>query len=134
MSVKKTQTRSGRSKTKPKASATVKAAPVRLQNLAARPASFDDAVDDQLVDHSGVFRVTSSIQQAQTGHDEEATLRFASDSLVMQAQRDGFRDRGKALDDVVEEHAIVDEAARAEKRQRLATLAARAQARKPRRP
>jgi hypothetical protein len=107
----------------------------RLQNLAARPPADDeDVLDEQLVDHSGVFRVTSSIQQAQTGHDEEATLRFASESLVMQAQREGFRDPGKTLDDVVEEHTLVDEAARAEKKQRLATLAARAQARiKPRR-
>lgn len=102
-------------------------APPRLENLAARKqASFDDAtLDDQLVDHSGVFRVTSAITQAQTGHDEESR-RFPSDSLVMAAQRDGFRDDGPTIDEAVEEHAVEDEATSAERKARLATLAARA--------
>ena len=88
----------------------------------ARP-SFED-IDEQLVDHSGVFRVTAAIAQAQTGHDENDSLRFASDSLVMQAQRDGFREPA------ADANADDDETRRAEKRQRLATLAARAQARR----
>jgi hypothetical protein len=98
----------------------------RLENLAARP-SYDDILDEQLVDHSGVFRVTSSIAQAQTGHDEESTLRFASDSLVMAAQKDGFREDGPSLDDAADETTTEDETLRAERRRRLATLAARAQ-------
>lgn len=98
----------------------------KLENLAARP-SYDDMLDEQLVDHSGVFRVTASIAQAQTGHDEESSLRFASDSLVMAAQKDGFREDGPSLDDAVEETTTEDETLRAERRQRLATLAARAQ-------
>ena len=104
----------------------------QLQNLAARPAAIDDTIDEQLVDHSGVFRVTSAITQAQTGHDEESTRRFASDSLVMAAQRDGFPDKGPTIDTAVEEHVIEDEASKAEKRQRLATLAARNQTRRGR--
>ncbi len=109
--------------------------PGKLVNLAARQqSSFDETMDDQLVDASGVFRVTSAIQQAQTGHDEEAGMRFPSDSLVMQAQRDGFRDDGPTIDEAVEEHSIEDEALRAERRARLATLASRArQIKKPRR-
>ncbi len=103
--------------------------PTRLENLAAKKhASFDDVtLDDQLVDASGVFRVTSAIAQAQTGHEDEAgMMRFASDSLVMAAQRDGFPDDGPTLVDGVEETAIEDEATRAERKARLATLAARA--------
>ncbi|MBL0217371.1 MAG: hypothetical protein IPQ07_26295 [Myxococcales bacterium] len=110
---------------KPKA-----APPTRLQNLAARP-SYEDLGEEQLVDASGVFRVTSSIAQAQTGHDEEPTRRFPNDSLVMAAQRDGFRDEGPTIDESLE---VEDEATAALKRERVATLAARAQARtKPRR-
>ena len=85
-----------------------------------------------LADNSGVFRVTSALQQAQTGHDEEAGTRFASDSLVMAAQRDTFRDDGTTIDDAVEENAVIDAAAQAEKKQRLATLVARSRSRKPR--
>ena len=99
----------------------------RLENLAAKPVTFDDEADEQLVDNSGLFRVTSSIAQAQTGHDEEQSLRFASESLVMQAQRDGFREDGVTMDDVIEESKLVDEAGEAERQQRLRTLAARAQ-------
>lgn len=101
--------------------------PSRLQNLAARP-SYDD-MDDQLVDASGVFRVTSSIRQAQTGHDEEPTRRFPNDSLVMAAQRDGFREEPPIVDDSLE---VDDEATLALKRERAATLAARARAVKAR--
>ena len=101
----------------------------QLQNLAARP-SFDDTLDEQLVDSSGVFRVTSAITQAQTGHDEDAAPRFANESLVMAAQRDGFRDEGPTLD---EELVVDDEAAAVLKRERLATLAARHRAQTTRR-
>lgn len=101
-----------------------KAAPTRLENLAARQPNFDDALDEQLVDHSGVFRVTTEIAKAQTGHGDDSSPRFANDSLVMAAQRDGFRDEGPTLDDALD---VEDEATLAVKRQRLATLAARAQ-------
>jgi hypothetical protein len=104
----------------------------QLQNLAARPQGLDDTVDEQLVDHSGVFRVTSAITQAQTGRDEASMLRFASDSLVMQAQRDTVRDDGPTIDEAVEDNVIDDETVKAEKRQRLATLAARNQLRRRR--
>jgi hypothetical protein len=117
---------------KPKAAAKPAPPPTRLQNLAARPAAFDDTIDEQLVDHSGVFRVTSQIAQAQTGHDEEPTTRFPSDSLVMAAQREGFRDEGATIGDTVDEALIDDEAVRAVKRERLATLAARNQSRRKR--
>jgi hypothetical protein len=115
---------------KPKAKPKTPPAGTRLQNLAARPASFDETIDEQLVDHSGVFRVTSAISQAQTGHGEESR-RFPNESLVMQAQRDGFRDDGPTIDEAVE---IEDETVQAQKRERLRTLAALNQTRnKPRR-
>lgn len=105
-------------------------APTTLQNLAAKPATFDDEADDQLVDHSGVFRVTTAITRSQqTSREEESSLRFASESLVMAAQRDGFREDGTTLEDAAEEGTIEDEATTVAKRQRLATLAARNQAR-----
>jgi hypothetical protein len=109
--------------------------PSRLQNLAARPASFDtDTLDEaMLADNSGVFRVTSALQQAQVGHGDDNNPRFPSESLVMQAQRDGFRDDGVTIDEAVTEHSVEDEAARAEKAARLATLAARARSRQQRR-
>jgi hypothetical protein len=94
----------------------------QLQNLAARPASFDDTIDDQLVDASGVFRVTSAIAQAQTGHGEEVS-RFPNDSLVMAAQRAGFPEDGP--EELAEEVVVDDEATASAKRERLATLAAR---------
>jgi hypothetical protein len=100
--------------------------PTRLENLAAKRPTFDETIDEQLVDHSGVFRVTSQIAQAQTGHDEGASTRFPNDSLVMAAQRDGFRDDGPTIDEAVDDHTIVDETVKAERRQRLATVAARA--------
>jgi hypothetical protein len=119
-----------------KPSPKAKAKPVQLQDLAAHPASFTagDALleDEQLVDTSGVFRVTSAIAQAQIGHDEDrsaASGSFASDSLVMAAQRDGFRERGPTLGDTAEEQAPEDEAAAADRRSRIATLAARNAAR-----
>ena len=99
-----------------------------LQNLAARPPSFDEE-DEQLVDNSGVFRVTTSIARDQIGHGDDSVPRFPSDSLVMQAQRDGVKDDGPTIDEAVEEHQIEDETQRAEKRQRLQTLAARARSR-----
>jgi len=122
-----------RSKSKPQAPAPQKG---RLQNLAARPTSFGDELtsDDQLADNSGVFRVTAAIQRDQIGHNEDAEdPRFASDSLVMAAQRDGFRQRAPALDEVTEEVAVDDEAAAALKRERLRALAARDLARRQRR-
>jgi hypothetical protein len=124
-----------KAKAKPKA-APPPPAPGRLQNLAARPTSFNqgDALldEDQLVDASGVFRVTSAITQAQIGHDEDGPGRFASDSLVMAAQRDGFREQGPTLEDAADEHATADETSAADRRSRIATLAARQQAAKPR--
>ena len=118
---------------KPTATTATKTKPKPLlQNLAARPASFEDTVDEQMVDHSGVFRVTSAIKQAQTGHDEETgMLRYPNESLVMAAQRDGFRERPG--EDTIDEAVVEDEASLAAKRQRLATLAARNEALKPRR-
>ena len=101
-----------------------KAAPSRLENLAARQPNFDDTIDEQLVDHSGVFRVTTEIAKDQIGHGDDSSPRFANESLVMAAQRDGFREEGPTLDEAID---IEDEATRAAKRQRLATLAARAQ-------
>lgn len=112
---------------KPRAKPKAATSPARLANLAARP-SYDD-MDEQLVDASGVFRVTSSIRQAQTGHDEEPTTRFPNDSLVMAAQRDGFREEAPPVEEGAE---IEDEAALALRRERAATLAARAKAVKSR--
>ena len=103
--------------------------PGKLHNLAARP-SYEDMGDEQLVDNSGVFRVTTDIARAQIGHDEGADdPPFASDSLVMKAQQGGFREDGPTLEDVVEESSTDDEATQALRRERLATLTARAQAR-----
>lgn len=109
----------------PPAKPTTKPAPKKpvLQNLAAKPHNFDDTIDEQMVDASGVFRVTSAIQAAQTGHDEEQGMRFANDSLVMAAQRDNFRETPG--EDTIDENLVEDETSAAVKRQRLATLAAR---------
>ena len=90
---------------------------------------MDDAM---LADNSGVFQVTNAIKQNQIGHAEDDD-RFASDSLVMAAQRDGFRERGTELGEATEEVAIDDDAAAALKRERLRALAARDQARRQRR-
>jgi len=100
-----------------------KAAPSRLENLAARQPNFDDTIDEQLVDHSGVFRVTTDIAKDQIGHGDDSSPRFPNESLVMAAQRENFREEGPTLDEAID---IEDEATRAAKRQRLATLAARA--------
>ena len=108
----------------PASKPTPKAAPSRLENLAARQPNFDDTIDEQLVDHSGVFRVTTEIAKDQIGHGDDSSPRFANESLVMAAQRDNFREEGPSLDEAID---IEDEATRAAKRQRLATLAARAQ-------
>lgn len=117
---------------KPAPSSKPATSPKKLQNLAAKPPSFDDTIDEQLVDHSGVFRVTSAIQRDQIGHDDDNNPRFASDSLVMAAQRDGFRDDGPTIDEALDERVLDDETVAATKRQRLATLAALAQQRKRR--
>lgn len=122
MAIKKTPA----SKPKPKPATQ---SPRRLENLAARPPVFDDTIDEQLVDHSGVFRVTSQIAQAQTGHGEDGNPRFANESLVMAAQRDGVREIAPLVDD---EDVIETEAASAAKRQRLVTLAARVARTQPR--
>ena len=120
--------------TKKPSKPTPKTSPKKLQNLAAKPASFDETVDEQLVDHSGVFRVTSAIQREQVGHGDDNAPRFANDSLVMAAQRDGFPDDGPTLDDALgDDRSIDDEASAATKRERLATLAALAQQKKQRR-
>jgi hypothetical protein len=102
--------------------------PSKLQNLAARP-SYDDMLgDEQLVDASGVFRVTSAITQAQQGHDEDDSM-FPGHSGSLPIARGDFVDDGPTLDDNLGERVIQDEAAQAEKRARLNTLAARAKAR-----
>ena len=105
-----------RSRTKPKEKVKPQST---LQNLAARPTT-DDPEDEQLVDASGVFRVTTQIARAQINHDEDEPPRFASDSLVMAAQQGTLRDPEEAE----EPPAIDDEAVQADKRQRLETLAA----------
>ena len=105
-------------------------APRRLENIAARPANPDDTIDEQLVDHSGVFRVTSEITRAQQGHGDDSAPRFPNDSLVMAAQRQGFVEEGPTID---EDQAIEDEASTAAKRQRLTTLARLAARKQPRR-
>jgi hypothetical protein len=108
--------RPSRTKTKPKTKPTT-----TLQNLAARPNAADDAEDEQLVDHSGVFRVTTKIARDQIGHDEGAPSRFASDSLAMAAQRNRPTD-DLDPDDVAEPPQPDDDVLLAEKRQRLQTL------------
>src|SRR4051794_6665539 len=55
-----------------------------------RPRPLDEVLEEEmLVDASGTFRAVSSIAAAQVGHEEDDGRRFASESLVMQAQRDG---------------------------------------------
>jgi hypothetical protein len=104
-----------------------KTSPGRLQNLAAPP-TFDEPLDEQLVDHSGVFRVTSQLERSSGREDRPIAARYASDSLVMAAQRDPVMDDGPTLDESLED-PIEAEATAAMKRQRLAALAARNQAR-----
>lgn len=118
-----------------KPAAKPKLSPKKLENLAAKPATFDvDTIDEQLVDHSGVFRVTAAIQRDQIGHGDENNPRFASDSLVMAAAKDGFREDVPTMADAIDsEYVIDDEATAALKRQRLATMAALAGQKKKRR-
>ncbi|HVK84958.1 MAG TPA: hypothetical protein VM513_12655 [Kofleriaceae bacterium] len=124
MATKKKPTPKPASKPAPKATS-----PGKLHNLAARP-SFTDMLDEQLVDQSGVFRVTSAIAQAQTGHEEDdGIFPGASGSLPIARGGEDFRDDGPTLEDPLADRIIQDEAADAEKRARLATLAARAKAR-----
>lgn len=121
------------SRTRPTAKAAAKPTPKpmtpsKLQNLAGRP-SYDDMLgDEQLVDASGVFRVTSAITQAQQGHDEDESM-FPSASGSLPVMRTSDFDDGPTVDDSLGEGSIQDEAAQAEKRARLNTLAARAKAR-----
>lgn len=124
MATKKKPVAPSRTKAKP---APARTSPGKLHNLAARP-SYEDMNDEQLVDNSGVFRVTTDIARAQIGHDEDDD-RFASDSLVMKAQRENFREDGPTIDQAVDDSVVEDEASQAQRRERLATLAARAQAR-----
>lgn len=117
------------SRTKPKpAPAPARTSAGKLHNLAARPSYTDMNDDEQLVDNSGVFRVTTDIARAQIGHDEDDD-RFASDSLVMKAQQENFREAGPSIAEVVDDTVVEDEASQAVRRERLATLAARVQAR-----
>lgn len=116
MATKKKPTKSAKPAKKPAA----KQPPVRV----APPVHFDDVLDEPLVDASGTFRAVSAIAQAQIGHDEETSARFANESLVMRAQRDGFVETGPSLEDAAAEHVVDDEATSAQKRERLATLAA----------
>lgn len=129
---KPTSSSSSRKPTPKPAAKPAPTTPAKLHNLAARP-SYDDMLgaDDQLVDHSGVFRVTAAITQAQTGHDEDESM-FPDHSAVMRAQRAGvsdFVDDGPTVDDALRDRVVETEAQAAEKRQRLTTLAARAKAR-----
>ncbi|MDX2086872.1 MAG: hypothetical protein SFX73_03430 [Kofleriaceae bacterium] len=126
---KPTTTSRTRATAKPAAKATQKSmTPTKLQNLAARP-SYDDILgEDQLVDASGVFRVTSAISQAQQGHDEDESMFPSASGSLPRITRSDFDD-GPTIDDNLGERLIQDEAAQAEKRARLNTLAARAKAR-----
>ena len=128
MATKKKPVAPSRIKPKPAAPAQGRTSPGKLHNLAARP-SYDESGDEQLVDNSGVFRVTTDIAKAQIGHAEHDD-RFASDSLVIKAQRDNFREAGPTIEEAVDETAVEDEAFQAQRRERLATLTARAQAQK----
>jgi hypothetical protein len=101
-----------------------KAKPAPAAKKAAPATTFgDDEEDPSLVDTSGTFRAVSAIQQAQVGHSEDVD-RFASDSLVMRAQQDGFVEAGPSMVDAADENVADDEAASAQKRERLATLQA----------
>ena len=127
MATKKKPVAPPRMKPKP-APAPARTSPGKLHNLAARP-SYEDMNDEQLVDNSGVFRVTTDIARAQIGHAEDDD-RFASDSLVIKAQRENFREDGPTIEQAVDDTVVEDEAFQAQRRERLRTLAARAQAAK----
>jgi hypothetical protein len=133
MASKKSSKPSSRTNAHVKPKAKPQAQPTRLQNLAARPVSFDtDTLDEaMLADNSGVFRVTSALQQAQVGHEDNRP-RFANDSMAMHAHRDAAGDDA-TLDEAVTDHSIQRETAQADKQGRLATLASRAKTRQQRR-
>lgn len=102
--------------------------------VVAKPRPLEDVLDeDMFVDASGTFRAVSAVAQAQIGHDEDDGLRFASDSLVMKAQVDGFRENGTSMTETAQGSTEEDESTAALKRQRLATLAARSEAVRTRR-
>lgn len=90
--------------------------------------SLDDDSGEPLLDASGTFRVTTQIANAQRGLDENTAKQFPDQSLAMAAQTAGFADDAPTADDASDE-AVDDDVLRAERRQRLVTLAARAQTR-----
>ena len=98
-----------------------KVSPARLHQQAE-----DDDTDGPPADSTGQFRIVSEIARAQVGHAEDDGMRFPNESLVMAAQRDGFREEAPPLDD---ERVIDDEAANAARQARRATLVARARQR-----
>lgn len=105
------------SNVKPKAKP--KVSPARLHQQAS-----DDEVDGPPADSTGQFRIVSAISRAQVGHAEDDGLRFPNESLVMAAQRDGFREA--APEELTDEAAIDDDVSAAERKARRAMLAERA--------
>ena len=102
-----------RSKTKARASQPAMPKP-KLQNLAARPTSFNDEStydDSMLADTSGVFRVTSALRQRNVADED-------------------FPIAPPPPRDSVEDIPVDDEATTALKRERLRVLAARDAARR----
>lgn len=111
------------SNVKPKAKP--KVSPARLHQQA------EDDDSGPPADSTGQFRIVSEISRAQVGHAEDDGMRFPNESLVMAAQRDGFREA--APEEPSDDAAIDDDVGAAERRARRATLIERSRLARQRR-
>lgn len=85
MATKKKPVKKPAPKAKPKPAAAIAARATRPPAFA--PGSAEDALDEPLVDNSGIFRAVDQFAQAsQRGSDEDTTRRWPDPSLVMRAQ------------------------------------------------
>jgi hypothetical protein len=88
--------------------------------------TFDDALDEPLLDASGVFRAVTSVATAQRGGDEDEVKRFSDPSMIIEFEKKGVRDEvaetaGDSLS--FDPESLLDDAQRAARRKRLAALA-----------
>ncbi|MDB4953973.1 MAG: hypothetical protein JWO36_1542 [Myxococcales bacterium] len=105
------------------------AAPPKLSTLkpAFGPGVADEALDEPLLDASGVFRAVTQVEAAQRGRDEDETKRFSDPSMVISFEAKGIRDEAADVQPgdsgSFDPESLLDDAQRAARRKRLASLA-----------
>ena len=90
------------------------------------PASADEALEEPLLDASGVFRAVTQVETSQRGSDEDETKRFSDPSMVIGLRPKRVRDEpeGQAGDSLsFDPESVLDDAQRAARRKRVAALA-----------